>query len=75
MIDPSRSRSVPKFIFGLDNNSDNIKKSKGILNCDRWTSYQKLYGILTAFCWAHVRRDFIDLMKKYPYKLYEWGKI
>ena len=38
----------------------------GILNCDRYAVYIKLAkntAILLALCWAHVRRDFLDLTK------------
>ncbi len=28
--------------------------------------------IILAFCWAHVRRDFLDAARKYP-ELEEWA--
>jgi transposase len=58
-IDPSRSAAVPGAHFaGLQGN-------KAIIVCDRYSSYKKLARlaegmILLAFCWAHVRRDFLD---------------
>ena len=57
-IDPSRSTCVPGAHFaGLQN--DQV-----IIVCDRYSAYKKLArlsdAILLAFCWAHVRRDFLD---------------
>ena len=57
-IDPSRSAAVPGAHFaGLQND-------KVIIVCDRYSAYKKLarlmVNILLAFCWAHVRRDFLD---------------
>ncbi len=67
-LDPSRSSEVPKRFFG-----DN---AKGILVCDRYSGYKKLSkdiaGITLAFCWAHVRRDFLELGRTRP-KLNDWA--
>jgi len=57
-IDPSRSTAVPGAHFaGLQNN-------RVIIVCDRYSAYKKLArlsaAIVLAFCWAHVRRDFLD---------------
>jgi transposase len=57
-IDPSRSAAVPGAHFaGLQN--DWV-----IIVCDRYSAYKKLArlcdAILLAFCWAHVRRDFLN---------------
>ena len=41
----------------------------GIVICDRYSAYKKLartMGFLLAFCWAHVRRDFLTLAHGYP---------
>src|SRR5262249_30257382 len=47
-----------------------------IVICDRYSAYKKLsrlnLAIILAFCWAHVRRDFLDLARRYP-ELKEWG--
>ncbi|MCP3879377.1 MAG: IS66 family transposase, partial [Sulfitobacter sp.] len=58
-IDPSRSAAVPGAHFaGLQ------ADGKVIIVCDRYSAYKKLArlaaNILLAFCWAHVRRDFLD---------------
>ncbi len=57
-IDPSRSTAVPGAHFaGLQND-------RVIIVCDRYSAYKKLArlcdAIHLAFCWAHVRRDFLD---------------
>lgn len=57
-IDPSRSTAVPGAHFS------GLQQEKVIIICDRYSSYKKLArltpAILLAFCWAHVRRDFLD---------------
>jgi transposase len=58
VLDPSRSAAVPGAHFaGLQN-------GRAIIVCDRYSAYKKLARlsdiILLAFCWAHVRRDFLD---------------
>ena len=72
VLDPSRSRAVPRRVFGLDDISEDAKRATGIVSCDRWKSYQGLPGLWTAFCWAHVRRDFTDVAKGYPHLLGAW---
>jgi transposase len=40
-----------------------------VVVCDRYAAYKKLariIGLLLAFCWAHVRRDFLTLARSYP---------
>ena len=49
----------------------------GILVVDRYKAYQaidkvKAGLIVLAFCWAHQRRDFLDVAKSWP-QLEEWG--
>ncbi len=57
-IDPSRSAAVPGAHFA------GLQADKVIIVCDRYSAYKKLArlaaNILLAFCWAHVRRDFLD---------------
>ena len=60
-LDPSRSAKVPKAHFGID--------ITGILLVDRYCAYKamvKINGIILAFCWAHVRRDFLGVAKDWP---------
>lgn len=54
----------------------NIQHQKIIVICDRYSAYKSLAKqlpfIILAFCWAHVRRDFLDAARKYP-DLQEWA--
>lgn len=57
-LDPSRSAEVPVKHFG--------EQAEGILNVDRYAAYKVLLDggrIVLAFCWAHVRRDYLTLAK------------
>jgi len=81
VLDPARSRTVPRRVFGLESlpravgdETADARRATGIISCDRWKSYQGLPGLQTAYCWAHVRRDFTDLAKGYPRLLGEWTR-
>jgi transposase len=69
-ISSSRSASVPMEHFA------NLQAENVILVVDRYSSYKKLARlnphIILAFCWVHVRRDFINLDISYP-QLKQWG--
>jgi transposase len=43
---------------------------RGVLSCDRYVAYKKFArlnpGVVLAFCWAHQRRDFLELANDYP---------
>ncbi len=62
VLDPTRSAQVP-----IAERSDS---EGGVVICDRYSGYQKLARILgkilLAFCWAHQRRDFIELANAHP---------
>jgi transposase len=59
VLDPTRSAQVPKAYLG--------EQPQGILNVDRYSAYKSLGpGIMLAFCWAHVRRDFLAVRNGYP---------
>jgi len=69
-IDPSRSAAVPGAHFaGLQN-------EKVIIVCDRYSAYKKLARlaetIILAFCWAHMRRDFLDAGRAFS-ALEQWA--
>lgn len=67
-ICPSRSSRVLVEYFGADH-------AGGILNVDRYSAYKVIAKsglFLLAFCWAHVRRDFLNHSKAYP-KQEAWG--
>jgi len=62
-LDRSRSAQVPKAHF------NNVKE--GILVVDRYAAYKamaKHTNILLAFCWAHVRRDFLGVARDWPHQ-------
>jgi transposase len=43
---------------------------QGVISCDRYSGYKRFArlnpGVVLAFCWAHVRRDFLVLANSYP---------
>ena len=63
-IAPGRGADVPMEHF------KNIQHQKIIVICDRYSAYKSLARqlpfIILAFCWAHVRRDFLDAARKQP---------
>lgn len=69
IIRPSRATDVP-----LDHFPEGVI---GIIIVDRFSVYKKLAneyeGIILVFCWAHVRRDFLDAAKKYSGELEAWA--
>ena len=66
-IADSRAAVVPESVIGDE---------AGTLVCDRYSAYKKLandaVSIVLAFCWAHVRRDFIDAQRGNP-ELEKWS--
>jgi len=48
----------------------------GIISCDRYSAYKKFArlnpGVVLAFCWAHVRRDYLETANAWP-DLSEWA--
>lgn len=84
VLHPTRSAKVPcKCLFDLE--PEEIKMIKGpivnpkekkIMNVDKFSSYKMLerLGLVElAFCWAHQRREFIDVKTKYP-ELSSWAE-
>ena len=66
-LDPSRSSKVLLEHFG--------DKTGGTLNVDRYVAYKVIAKsglFVLAFCWAHVRRDFLNYSKAYPHRE-DWG--
>jgi transposase len=68
VLDPTRSHDAPEKHFG---------DHDGILNVDRYSAYKamrqvKAGGIVLAFCWAHVRRDFLAVLTSWP-QLTDWA--
>jgi transposase len=69
LLDPHRDHTVPEDHFGAE--------SRGVLMVDRYSAYKAMSwvkgGVLVlAFCWAHVRRDFIRVGKGWP-ELKTWA--
>ena len=69
-MDPTRSAKVPMKHFA------DLASKFVIIICDRYSAYKKLarlnLAIILAFCWVHVRRDFLDLARSHP-SLSDWG--
>jgi transposase len=70
-IEPTRSHDVPERHYA--------KKAQGVLMVDRYSAYKamdqvKAGSVLLAFCWAHVRRDFIGVGKGWP-ELVDWAIV
>lgn len=68
-LDPSRSHEVPEGHFPAE--------SRVVLMVDRYSAYKamaqvKLGNVVLAFCWAHVRRDFVKVGKAWP-RHKEWA--
>jgi transposase len=69
VVDDSRSAEViEKVLAGV---------TRGVIICDRYSAYKKFArlhpGVLLAFCWAHQRRDFLELENSYP-ELSAWAQ-
>jgi len=69
VLDPSRSHDVPESHF-----PDEVR---GVLIVDRYSGYKAMEqvkegNLVLAFCWAHVRRDFVRVGKGYP-ELTQWA--
>jgi transposase len=68
---PGRDHEVPEGHFPAD--------AKAVLMVDRYSAYKamaqvKLGNIILAFCWAHVRRDFVKAGKSWPNHK-EWALV
>ena len=68
-LDASRSHTVPETHFRA--------QSRGVLVVDRYAAYKAMSWVkdgvvVLAFCWAHVRRDFIRVGKGWP-ELKTWA--
>jgi transposase len=68
-LDSSRSHTVPENHYSAE--------SRGVLMVDRYAAYKAMSWvkdgvIVLAFCWSHVRRDFIRVGKGWP-ELKTWA--
>ena len=69
LLDPSRSHEVPQSHFGPE--------ASGVLEVDRYSGYKAMAQVksglmVLAFCWAHVRRDFVGVGKSWS-ELTPWA--
>jgi transposase len=69
LLDPSRGHEVPQSHFGPE--------ASGALEVDRYSGYKAMAQvksglIVLAFCWAHVRRDFVGVGKSWS-ELTPWA--
>ena len=69
VLDPTRAHDVPETHFGPN--------AEGIASVDRYSAYKameqvKAGRIILAFCWAHVRRDFLGVLTGWP-ELTDWA--
>ncbi len=69
VLDASRSHAVPQGHYRAE--------SRGVLVVDRYVAYKAMSWvndgvIVLAFCWSHVRRDFIRVGKGWP-ELRPWA--
>jgi transposase len=69
VLDKGRAHEVPETHFG--------ERAKGIVVVDRYSAYKAMKHVkegrlILAFCWAHQRRDFLDVEKSWP-KLSDWA--
>ena len=71
LLDPSRGHAVVEGHF--------TAQSQGVLVVDRYAAYKAMIWvkdgvIVLAFCWSHVRRDFIRVGKGWP-ELKTWALL
>jgi len=69
------SRSVVHYVLDASRSAEVIEAElagvdSGFISCDRYAAYKKFArlnpGVVLAFCWAHQRRDFLELANDYP---------
>jgi transposase len=69
VLDASRSHQVPEDHYP--------EQARGVLMVDRYSAYKAMLQVkngtlILAFCWAHVRRDFVRVGKGWP-ELHAWA--
>jgi transposase len=69
------SSSVVHYVLDASRSAEVIEAElagvqRGVISCDRYAAYKKFArlhpGVVLAFCWAHQRRDFLELANAYP---------
>ena len=65
LLEPTRSAIVLKNLLGDD--------AQGIISADRYSAYKALAEMIQiAFCWSHIRRDFVRIRDGYK-SLKKWA--
>jgi hypothetical protein len=74
ILSPSRSSETPKKHLNIDQGEDNpAEKILRIMLTDFFSAYRVLKDILHAWCWAHMRRKFIEAARGYQ-QLKDWSE-
>ena len=77
------SRSVVHYVLDESRSTAVIEGElagveRGVISCDRYAAYKKFArlhpGVVLAFCWAHQRRDYLELANAYP-ELSPWSMV
>ena len=72
------SRSVVHYVLDRSRSTKEVQGEldgvdRGVISCDRYVAYKRFArlnpGVLLAFCWAHQRRDYLELANSYPHLL------
>ena len=67
VLDPSRSGRVPRTHWQLDDETQSTRRRLWTLITDNYVVYRILgVGIRNAWCWAHIRRKFIEAARSVP---------
>jgi len=71
VLDPARSPQVVTDELDSVKDAKDVRDvKKAVLSCDRYSAYKKFArlhpGVVLAFCWAHQRRDFLELATRHP---------
>jgi transposase len=67
-VEPARTGKVVQAYFG--------QSARGILSVDRCSAYKVLRKsgrIVLAYCWAHVRRDFVRIARDWGAQRQQWA--
>ena len=73
VLDPSRSAQVPRTHWGLNEDDTTRPPPQRTLITDNYVVYRSLgRGIRNAWCWAHIRRKFIEAARSVP-PLQSWS--
>jgi transposase len=72
ILSPSRSSETPKNHLDIEQDPS-LEKILRIMLTDFYSAYRVLKDVLHAWCWAHMRRKFIDAARGYT-QLKDWSE-